>query len=152
MTFQQDVTNLMRDKNFVRNITDVKDENGEPILSPIQQMVDQRVRDLLPAFCFQEGFKRDYEAIRHATFSQEQSVAKNALTSLGLKIMDGERTPEELIRRQLLNSDQAKGPHSAQLRALLDFANVHASNGKHISSGNAVLGYSVPDRSREILF
>ena len=108
MTFQQDVTNLLRDGNFVHSITDVRDEHGESILSPIQQMVDQRVRDLLPAFCFQDSFKKDYEAIRHATFSQEQSVAKNSLTILGLKIMDGEKTPEELIKRQLLNTDQAR--------------------------------------------
>ena len=81
MSLQEDVANLLRDKMFIRDITDVK-ENGEQVLSPIQQLVDQRVKDLLPSFCFQTDFKKDYEAMRYATFSQEQSLAKMPLLSL----------------------------------------------------------------------
>ena len=139
MSLQQNVTDLLRDGDFVHSITDVKDGDGAPILSPIQQMVDQRIRELVPNFCLQDGFQQDYQAIRHATFSSEQNVAKCSLTILGLRVMDGEKSAEEMIKRQLLNSDEAKGQHKAQINSLMEFCNVHSSNGKHFSTGQAIL-------------
>ena len=87
---QNDVTALMMDKLFIQKITDIKNEAGEQTVSPFQHFIDQRIRTLLPGFCFQTSFEPNYQAMRNAAFSTENNAAKNALTIVGLKSIDNE--------------------------------------------------------------
>ena len=88
---ENDVVELFKSKMFIRNITDIKNEAGEQLVSPIQDLIDQRIRDLIPGVCLQSSFEPNYQAMRTAAFYQENNIAKNSLTIIGLKIIDKER-------------------------------------------------------------
>jgi hypothetical protein len=85
------IANLLKNGHFIHEITNVVEE-GIQVLSPIQQMVDQRIRELLPDIVLKIGFEDDYNMLRVTAFSQEQAIAKNSLTLLGLRALDKERT------------------------------------------------------------
>ena len=131
-----DVANLMKDAMFITTITSTKDDMGVQTVSPLQDLIERRIRALVPRI-LPPQFNEDFNEMRKTTTQLATNEASNSLNIWGLKPMDGERNIEQILARQLMNADKATNVERAKIRSILDFMEAHISNGESLQSGLA---------------
>ena len=101
-----DVANLMKDALFISQITSTQDDHGAQTVSPIQDLIENRIKALVPKL-LPAQFHENYNEMRKTTIQYANNEATNSLNIWGLKSMDGETNIEQILARQLMNFDKA---------------------------------------------
>ena len=131
-----DVANLMKDALFISQITSTQDSQGAQTVSPLQDLIENRIRALVPRI-LPAQFHENYNEMRKTTIQFANNEATNSLNIWGLKPMDGETNIEQILARQLMNFDKSSNMEKAKIRSILDFTESHISNGENLHSGLA---------------